>query len=74
MVIETAAGEIFRHLFQISGFPATFPDEYRWAGGHPIAHVSIDLEQDDCREIAQKLEATPAITPGSSGRSTRPPN
>lgn len=56
MVMDTGAGEIFRHLFEISRFPATFPDECRWAGSHPIANVSIDLEQDDYREIAQKLE------------------
>jgi len=56
MIVANSLGERMRDLLQISRFPSTLPEGCRWAGRHPIASVSIDLERDAYEEIAHKLE------------------
>jgi hypothetical protein len=37
-------------------FSTAFPEACWWAGRRAIGYLNIDLEYDDCQEIASKLE------------------
>jgi len=50
-------GEEVRYEFtQLTRDRTTFSEGYVWVRHRPMAVVHIDLDQDDCQEIARKLD------------------
>lgn len=46
----------FCGLFRDESYASAFPEGCQWAGRRPIGSVDIDLDRDDCEQIASKLE------------------